>query len=83
MKKFISIIETSSPKKGYNRTVTVYRVKNNDLVYIGYDDEINTAAYKGDYAIACHIINKELGHKLSEDKYRLASKNIKISQLIL
>ena len=83
MKKFIAIIKESSNKKGYNRTVTVYQVKNNDLVYIGYDDEINTAAYMGDYAIACHIIHKELGHKLSDDKYRLASKKIKISQLIL
>lgn len=83
MKKFIAITKESSDKKGYNRTVTVYQVKNNDLVYIGYDDEINTASYMGDYAIACHIINKVLGHKLSDDKYSLASKNVKISQIIL
>ena len=81
MKKFISIAESASHKKGYNRTVTVYQVKNNELFYIGCDDEINTAAYMGDYAIACHIIHKELGHKLSDDKYSLASKNIKITHL--
>lgn len=81
MKKFIAITKESSTKKGYNRTVTVYQVKNNELVYIGHDDEINTAAYMGDYAIACHIINKVLGHKLSDDKYSLASKNIKITHL--
>lgn len=81
MKKFISIIETSSPKKGYNRTVTVYRVKNNELNYIGHDDEINTAAYKGDYAIACSIIHDNLGNKLDKGGYKLVSKNIKITQL--
>lgn len=81
MKKFIAITKDSSSKKGYNRTVTVYRVKNNDLVYIGYDDEINTAAYMGDYAIACHVINRVLGHKLSDDRYSLVSKDIKITRL--
>ena len=81
MKKFIAITKESSQKKGYNRTVTVYQVKNNDLVYIGYDDEVDTAAYMGDYAVACHIIHNKLGHKLSDDKYSLASKNIKITRL--
>lgn len=83
MKKFIAITKESSNKKGYNLTVTVYQVKNNELVYIGYDDEINTASYMGDYAIACHIIHDKLGHKLSKDKYNLASKNIKISRLTI
>ena len=81
MKKFIAITKDSSSKKGYNRTVTVYQVKNNELNYIGYDDEISTASYMGDYATACHIINKVLGHKLSDDKYSLASKDIKITRL--
>ena len=81
MKKFIAITKESSNKKGYNRTVTVYQVKNNELNYIGYDDEISTASHMGDYAIACHIINKVLGHKLSDDSYSLASKDIKITRL--
>lgn len=79
MKKFIALVKLSSDKKGYNRTVTVYQVKNNELNYIGYDDEINTAAYIGDYAIACHIIHNKLGHKLSKCGYFLASKNIKLN----
>ena len=81
MKKFIAITKNSSSKKEYNRTVTVYQVKNNELNYVGYYDEINPASCMGAYAIACHIINDKLGHRLTKCGYYLESKSVKISIL--
>ena len=59
MKTFIYKTKHSSDKRGYNREITVYRIKNNQPVFVGYDDEISTASYKGDHAIACKIINEK------------------------
>ncbi len=81
MKHFIYKIRKDSDKRGYNREITVYRLKNSQPEYVGYDDEINTASYKGDYAIACGIINKELGHKSSKGGYTMESKNIRIHSI--
>ena len=78
MKTYIYTVYSNSAKRSYNRTVNVYRIKNNVPVLIGYDDEINTASYKGDYAVACSIINKVDGHKLANNGYKMASKNIQI-----
>ena len=74
-------VEHSSQKRGYNRTVNVYRIKNNQPIFIGSDDEINTAGYKGDRAIACKIISEADGHKMADGGYTLASKSIKIVEV--
>ncbi len=58
MKTYIFKVQQSSDKRGYNRTVYVYRMKNNQPVFVGYDEEINTASYKGDRAIAAKIISE-------------------------
>lgn len=81
MKTYIYTVKHSSSKRGYNRTVFVYRLKNNEPYYIGCDDEISTASYKGDYAIASKIINREDGHKLTPCGYGLLSKNITLIEL--
>jgi len=78
MKTYFFTTENHSDRRGYNRTVKVYRVKNNQPIWIGYDDEISTASYKGDYAIACEIINQVDGHKMTKCGYHLESKNIKV-----
>ena len=78
MKTYFLTVEHNSNKRGYNRTVSVYRVKNNQPLFVGYDEEINTASYKGDHAIACQIISKEDGHKMDQHGYNLQSKNIKV-----
>ncbi len=77
---FIYTVEHASDKRGYNRTVNVWRIKNNKPLFVGYDDKINTAAYKGDRAIASHIISKECGYKM-KDGYRLASDKIQIFEI--
>ena len=69
-----------SDKRGYNRTVQVWRIKNNKPFYVGYDDEISTASYRGDIAIASQIISDNDGHKM-KNGYELLSKNIKLYEL--
>lgn len=81
MKTYIYNAIDSSEKRRFNRTVVVYRVKNNKPVFIGYDDEIHTAAYKGDHAIASKIIHEKTGAKWADNGYTLASKNIQIFSL--
>ena len=83
MKTFIFKTQNTSYKRGYNRTVCVYRIKNNRPIFIGYDDEINTAAYKGDRGIASKIIHEETGAKWIKggEGYELASKQIQIFEV--
>ena len=81
MKTYIYTVKNSSSKRGYNREISVYRIKNNQPVYVGTDDEISTAGYKGDYAIACELISKHDKAKMSKDGYSLESEAIKILEL--
>ena len=81
MKTFIFKVEHSSTVRGYNRTIKVYHVKNNQPIWIGYDDKINTAGYKGDYAVACQVIADECGHKMDKRGYTLESKNIRVLEI--
>lgn len=83
MKTFIFKTQNSSDKRGYNRTVYVYRIKNNQPIFIGYDEEINTASYKGDRGIASKIIHDNTGAKWIKGRegYELASKQIQIFEV--
>ena len=81
MKTYIFTQEHNSTKRGYNRTVKVWRVKNNQPIFVGYDDEINTASYKGDRAIASEIVSINDGHKMDKRGYNLESKNIKLIEI--
>ena len=80
MKTYFFTVKNSSDKRGCNRTITVYRNINNQPIYIGCDEEINTAGYKGDYGIAAKIIHEETGAKWLKGRegYELASKHVKI-----
>ncbi|AHK11626.1 hypothetical protein S140_219 [Shewanella sp. phage 1/40] len=78
MKTYIFTVENNSNQRGYNRTVNVYHIKNNKPTFVGYDDKINTASYKGDYAIACKIISENDKHRMNKTGYRLESKNIEV-----
>ena len=77
MKTYIYKAIDSSLERGYNRTIEVYRIKNNTPIYIGYDDKISTASYVGDYGIACKIISKNEGLKM-KGSYKLQSKNVRV-----
>lgn len=77
MKTYI-ITVSDKGARGYNRCISVYRVKNNVPEYIGYDDKVSTASYKGDHAVGCAVISRVDGHKLDAGGYNMASKNIRV-----
>jgi len=79
MKTYIYKVTHSSTIRGYNRTVEVYRIKHNEPIYIGYNDRINTASYKGDRAVAGKLISDIDGHKF--EGYDLVSENIQIFEI--
>ncbi len=81
MKTYIFKVQQSSDKRGYNRTVYVYRMKNNQPVFVGYDEEINTASYKGDRAIAAKIISENDKMKMDKGGYNLESKNVQLFEI--
>lgn len=81
MKTYIYTVQPFSTRRGFNRTISVYRLKNNQPIYIGYDDEIDTASYKGDESIAANIVNKHDRHKLMPGGYRLRSDNIRLIEV--
>jgi len=78
---YIVIAEKGSTLKPYNRTIRVYRVTDNAPTLIGMNNELHTAAYRGDMAEAAAIINKVDGYPLSDDKYNLADSSVKIFNL--
>ena len=64
---------TDNGARGYNRCITVYRVKRNKPEYIGHNDKINTASTYGDKGEAVCLIRKLCGHK--GDSYHFTSGN--------
>ena len=80
MLTYIYKAEDYSPVRRYNRTVTVYRVKNNKPIFVGSDNKISSASYKGDIAIANLIISAVDGAKM-KNGYDLLSKNIQLFQV--
>lgn len=83
MKTYFFKVQNSSDKRGYNRTIYVYRIVNNKPIFLGYDDQISTASYKGDRGIAYKIIHEQTGAKWLKGRegYELASKNIQLFEI--
>ena len=73
---YIYLVENSSAERGFNRTVTGYKMVRNKPEYVGKDDRQNSAAWVGAYGVACKIISAKHGHKMA-DGYSLKNKNIK------
>lgn len=81
MKTYFIKVINSSDRRGYNRTIEVYiQMRDKSFYLIGENSEINTASYRGDYAVACKILHDKLHYRWSkEDRhYSLLSKNIKL-----
>lgn len=74
---YIYLLENSSAERGFNRTVTVYKIVRNKPEYVGKDDKQNSAAWTGGYSVACNIISAEHGHKMA-DSYSLKNKSINV-----
>ena len=75
MKHFLYIAHDYSRARGFNRTIMVYRIKKNVPEFVGYNEQINTASYKGDLAAANKIIADVYGYKMT-DGYRLDDKTV-------
>ena len=80
MKTYIYKAIDSSVERGYNRTIEVYRVKNNKPEFVGYTAKINTASYRGDYAEACSIISHWDKLKMA-GSYKMQSKNVQLFEV--
>ena len=74
---YIYRLDDSSAARGFNRTVTVYKIVRNKPEYVGMDERQDSAGWVGAYAVACKIISAEHGHKMA-DSYSLKNKSINI-----
>lgn len=76
---FIYSVQQSSRARGHNQTITVWRLKRNKPVFVGSNDQINTASTKGCKGEAVQVIERELniksvngrGYDLDNSKYQL------------
>lgn len=69
MKTYIYKAEKGSSIKGFNRTITVYRVKKNKPIMLKYNDRICTASSKGDRAVAWRMAAEVEDFKMCADGY--------------
>lgn len=79
MRSFIYKTIDSSSKRGYNMTITVYEIKNNIPVFIGDDEKISTASYKGEKAVACQIISSNTDLEMDSSGYRLKDESVVVT----
>lgn len=70
---FIYTETNSSSARGYNKTITVYRLVNNEPFFVGEDNKINTASWVGGKAIVSKIIAEyyPLEFTMLDDGYNL------------
>jgi len=74
MKTFVYIADAHSDLRGKNRTISVYRIKQNTPEYIG-GYAVNTASYCGDSGTAREIIanNRKACQVTATEDYWLLS----------
>lgn len=80
MKTYIYTVEKDSAKRGFNRTVTVWRIKNNVPHFLAVNDKLQSAAWRNGRCEASALIAEVDGHKF--DGYKLASDEIQLIELI-
>ena len=81
MKKYYIKVTHNSIKRGFNRTVAIYtQNKDGSFNFIQEDNEINTASFRGDLAVASKMLHDKHGYKWDPKalNYTLISKNIKL-----
>lgn len=81
MKKYFIKVSNSSKARGFNRTITVYtQNKDGSFNFVGDNEKINMASYRGDTAVASKILHDKYNYKwsLKDMNYTLMSKNIKL-----
>lgn len=69
---FIYKVENHSSKRGYNRTIVVYRMVDNAPLLVALNDKISPASYKGNIAVVANIIADKYPEEYTvTDGYRL------------
>jgi len=63
MKTYIYKAIDSSTVRGYNRTIEVYRIKNNKPDFVGVNDRMQSAAWRGYIDNAYKLILEKTGDK--------------------
>ncbi len=56
MDSFIYKVIESSVKRGFNRTIVVYRMLDDEPIHLAVDERINTGSYAGDRACVYRLI---------------------------
>ena len=65
--KTYAYLRTDSPERGYNVRITVFRIKRNRPIQVGYSDH-NTASWMGERPQAYRIIHDVDGIPFDVDK---------------
>jgi hypothetical protein len=58
MRTYIYNATDKSAARGFNRTITVYRIKHNRPYFVASNNEISTASYVGDRGEAMRIVEQ-------------------------
>lgn len=74
---FIYTVKDHSEKRGYNQTITVWRLRKNVPYFVNYNDKINTAYTYGEKAEAMRIIRDNTPFKMN-GSYKMARKDIQL-----
>lgn len=74
MKRFLCVINDQYADRGYNKGISVYRIKNNQLEFVGGNYALDSKGWKGYKAEAILVVSKKLRHKTNG--YSFLSKNI-------
>lgn len=80
MKTYIYKVENHSHKRGYNRCITVYRIKQNKPIYLGCE-HVSTASYYGDRATACQLISQHDNEPMIDSYTLKNSINMRIMEV--
>jgi hypothetical protein len=56
MDTFIYKVIDSSAKRGFNKTIVVYRMLDNEPIHLAVDEKINTGSYTGDRGCVNQLI---------------------------
>jgi len=76
MKTYVYTVSNFSTERGFNQTVAVYRMKNNEPEWLGSNARINTAASRGERGEAVCLIGEICGHK--NNHYKFDSDSIRL-----
>ncbi len=76
MKTYLYTVTNLSTARGYNRTITVYRMLRNEPIFVCHNTKTSTVAWYGDRGEAIQLISKIEGY--GHDHYSFNDKSIRL-----